>query len=218
MSRSYPWHTSIVATTFWVGGLFDPTAPDGSQVISTYDDNWFDNYGGCDGIVVDGVCRTEPRTGANDWFPSSMVPQQNPFYLDLPYDDLNNLVGFAFRAQVIPWAQDARYADVVDDQSVSLMKDRWVELRRGDRTCFGQIEDAGPGQYTDAAYVFGDDDRRPANHKFNNAGLDVSPAINGCLGFSELNGQDDRVDWRFVDDIDVPQGPWTKVVTHTNKP
>jgi len=33
----YPWHTDIVATTFWVGEVFDPNAADGSQVISTYD-------------------------------------------------------------------------------------------------------------------------------------------------------------------------------------
>ena len=33
----YPWHTDIVATTFWVGEVFDPNASDGSQVISTYD-------------------------------------------------------------------------------------------------------------------------------------------------------------------------------------
>lgn len=218
VSRTYPWHTKINATTFWVGEIFDPNAADGSQVISTYDDNWYANYGGCDGVIVNGVCQTEQRSAANGWFPTSMHPQQNPFYLDLPYDDLNDFLGRVNRAKVIPWAHDARYAQVVGDPSVSLMKDRWVELRRGGQTCFGQIEDAGPGQYSDASYVFGSNDQRPANHKFNRAGLDVSPALNGCLGFSELNGEDDRVDWRFVDTFDVPQGPWTKVVTGKEKP
>ena len=27
----YPWHNNIVATTFWVGEIMDPSAPDGSQ-------------------------------------------------------------------------------------------------------------------------------------------------------------------------------------------
>jgi hypothetical protein len=37
--------------------------------------------------------------------------------------------------------------------------------------------------------------------------------LTGCLSFSELNGDDDRVDWQFVDAADVPRGPWTKLVT-----
>jgi hypothetical protein len=93
------------------------------------------------------------------------------------------------------------------------MKNRWVVLRKDGHVCYGQIEDAGPGEYRDAAYVFGSDDRRPANTRYNGAGLDVSPALNGCLGFSYLNGEDDRVDWAFVDDADVPAGPWTRIVT-----
>ena len=60
------------------------------------------------------------------------------------------------------------------------------------------------GQYDDAEYVFGADDERPKNTKFNSAGMDVSPAVNGCLGFSDINGEDDRVDWRFVEVTDVP--------------
>src|SRR5262245_26802443 len=47
--RHYPWHTGIVATTFWVGEVFDPHSPNGSQVISTYDAHWMRHYGGCDG-------------------------------------------------------------------------------------------------------------------------------------------------------------------------
>ena len=61
--------------------------------------------------------------------------------------------------------------------------------------------------------MFGADDRRPANQLYNGAGLDVSPALNGCLGFAELNGANDRVDWQFVDDADVPPGPWRTAVT-----
>ena len=71
----------------------------------------------------------------------------------------------------------------------------------------------GEATFTPPVTVFGTDDRRPKSTRFNNAGLDVSPALNGCLGFGSLNGDQDQVDWRFVDDIDVPDGPWRRIVT-----
>ena len=212
-TRGYPWHRNIVATTFWVGEVMDPLATDGSQEYSTYDAHWLANYGGCDGIVEHGVCRTERRDASNGFFPTGMTPRQNPFYLDLPFDDINNPTAFSMRAKVIPWADDPGYRDRADDPTFSFMKNRWVQLRNGAATCYGQIEDAGPAVYDDAAYVFGTDDRRPANSRFNGAGLDVSPAVNGCLGFRQLDGQHDRVDWRFIDDVDVPDGPWKRVIT-----
>ncbi|MDJ0312300.1 hypothetical protein [Arthrobacter sp. H35-D1] len=208
----YPWHTDIVATTFWVGEVFDPSAADGSQVYSTYDDDWQARYGGCDGVLTP-ACQTEPRTAANGYMPSSMTPMENPFYLDLPYDDINDPAAFAERAKVIPWANDPGYAGQATNGNFSYMKNRWVRIAIKDRVCYGQIQDAGPGQYHDSAYVFGSDDARPANKKFNGAGMDVSPAINGCLGFSDLNGQNDRVDWQFVDESEVPDGPWRTIVT-----
>lgn len=212
-AAEYPWHTDIVATTFWVGEIFDPTAEDGSQVMSAYDANWLESYGGCDGVSADGDCRTEPRTADNGYFPSNMTPRENPFYLDLPFDDVNDETAFAQRGEVIPWADTSPYSEHVSDPSFSLMKNRWVRLSSGDKTCYGQIQDAGPANYHDADYVFGSDDRRPADNEFDGAGLDVSPALNGCLGFRELDGQDDRVDWQFVDEDDVPPGPWRTIVT-----
>lgn len=210
---AYPMHTGIVATTFWVGEIFDPNASDGSQVYSTYDSQWAAHYGGCDGVVTSGDCGTEARSAGNGYFPTSMTPRENPFYLDLPFDDVNDPAAFARRAAVIPWAAEPGYAGHETDPAFSYMKNRWVQISNGARTCYGQIEDAGPGQYNDADYVFGSDDQRPENTKFNSAGMDVSPALNGCLGFADLNGEDDRVDWRFVDVKDVPDGPWRTLIT-----
>lgn len=210
---TYPWHTDIVATSFWIGEIFDPYASDGSQLFSTYDSKWYDNYGGCDGVVIDDTCQTDRRTAANDFFPVGMTPRQNPFYLDLPVDDINNDTVFADRDSVIPWAGEAPYSDHQGDRRFSYMKNRWVELRSGDNVCFGQIQDAGPAVYDDVAYVFGTDDRRPVNTRFNGAGLDVSPALTGCLDFAEVNGTDNVVSWRFVEEEDVPEGPWTRIVT-----
>ncbi len=210
---AYPWHTQIVATTFWVGEVLDPDAVDGSQEVSAYDAEWMHHYGGCDGVREEGRCRTEERAAGNGYFPTAMTPLENPFYLDLPYDDVNDPVGFARRGDVIPWADDPAYAGRVDDAAFSLMKNRWVRIRHGAVTCYGQIQDAGPGAYNDARYVFGADDARPANADFNNAGMDVSPALNGCLGFPELDGRSARVDWQFVEEQDVPEGPWRTLVT-----
>lgn len=208
----YPWHTGIVSTTFWVGEVFDPTASDGSQVYSTYNSAWERSYGGCDGIAAP-TCQTEARTAAKGFMPSAMTPKENPFYLDLPFDDINDPAAFARRATVIPWANDPGYAGHAADKTFSYMKNRWVRIKLGSAVCYGQIEDAGPGQYNDADYVFGSTDARPANKKFNGAGMDVSPALNGCLGFTDLDGENDKVDWQFVDQSDVPAGPWLTIVT-----
>jgi hypothetical protein len=212
-SSRYPLHTNIVATTFWVGEIFDPQAADGSQVISTYDDHWLANYGGCDGVQSSSGCQTERRTAANGYFPTTMTPRQNPFYLDLPFDDVNDAQAAASRASVVPWAHEPAYVGLLASPDRSLMKNRWVAIKLGGSVCYGQIEDAGPGDYNDAAYVFGSNDARPANQRYGGAGMDVSPALNGCLGFTELNGDTDKVSWWFVDSAAVPPGPWTKIIT-----
>jgi len=142
-----------------------------------------------------------------------MKPKENPFYLDLPFDDVNDSKAFSRRAQVIPWANDPGYAGHATDPEFSYMKNRWVQITKGTKTCYGQIEDAGPGRYNDATYVFGSADARPQNREYNNAGMDVSPALNGCLGFASLDGENDRVSWRFVESSAVPNGPWRWVVT-----
>lgn len=238
-----PWHTGIVATTFWVGEIFDPTLPDGSQICSTYDSQWAFHHtgvdlgtvpgsasgcggsirGGCDGVANDAgtTCRTERRTRANGFYPThGPAPLENPFYLDLPFDDLNDPVGFRTRCQVVPWSRDRGYRGHCRDRGFSYLKNRWVAIiGPHGRRCFGQIEDAGPSHgrlYHDARYVFGTRDARPRQRRFNNAGMDVSPALNGCLGFRSLDGQNDRVRWRFVERRQVERGPWLRTITRSD--
>lgn len=206
---AYPWHTDIVATVFWVGEIFDPNAADGSQVVSAYDDAWEQHYGGCDGSTASGGCQTIPTDAAQGYFPTQMTPHENPFYLDLPYADFDGARPKPGRTQAIPWAR----GQPDPGPGVSLMKNRWVRLLRDGRTCYGQIEDAGPGQYDDVAYVFGANDARPRNRRFNGAGMDVSPALRDCLGFVGLDTDENRVDWQFVEIADVPDGPWKRLVT-----
>ena len=45
--------------------------------------------------------------------------------------------------------------------------------------------------------------------------MDVSPALNGCFRFTDINGEIDRVNWRFVEEKDVPAGPWLTIVTRS---
>lgn len=212
LGRTLPWHLCLVATTFWVGEIHDPNAEDGSQMISAYDGWWYDRYGGCDGDTTDGTCQTEERIPSNDFFPRNMQPKENPFYLDLPFNDVSNATAFSLR-HLIPWAEDPGYAGNLQNTNFSYLKNRWVELQFQDKTCFAQIADAGPAVYDDFEYVFGENDVRPKSQEYDNAGLDVSPAVVGCLGFIELNGTQTGVSWRFVEAIDVPPGPWKKVVT-----
>lgn len=238
-ARTYPEHTHVVATTFWVGEVFQNNVSDGSQICSTYDKSWAfhwsgginsglspagtacegSSYGGCDGISSHGgrTCETEIRTAENGYFPTRATPAENPFYLDLPFDDLNDPTAFAHRCQIIPWANDPGYKGHCADPHFSYMKNHWVKLiGLSGNVCYGQIEDAGPSHdslYHDSAYVFGSDNMQPIQGKFNNAGADVSPALNSCLGFRELNGETDRISWQFVDDMFVPAGPWRRIVT-----
>jgi hypothetical protein len=67
--------------------------------------------------------------------------------------------------------------------------------------------------YGDAGYVFGAADQRPRSQLAHNTGMDVSPALRDCLGFSGLNNDRNTVDWHFVDIGEVPRGPWRLIVT-----
>ena len=233
----YPLHTGIVATTFWVGEIFNANVADGSQVCSAYDSKWAFHWSGgvnlgtdpstdCKGAPIGGCdgrpsgtgtsfkCETEPRQPSNGYFPTNSLvhPAENPFYLDLPFDDVNDPTAFEERCRVIPWAAGSSQCS---KQNYSFMKNHWVAITGPNgHTCYGQVEDAGPAHgslYHDANYVFGHSNAQPIQGQFNNAGMDVSPALNGCLGFKELDGDSDKVSWRFVDS--PPAGPWTKIIT-----
>jgi hypothetical protein len=209
-SSTYPTHTNITATVFWIG---EPVGNGSTEnnAVSAYDDRWLEHYGGTDDH---GYVRRYP------YFPR-FVPHENPFYLDLPYDDfLADGSPRPARMRDVPWAaaeSDYIAAAMKRNTPFSLMKNRWVKvshMRNGTvRTCYGQVEDAGPYRYDDADYVFGNGDARPRNHRAHNAGIDVSPALRDCLGFTGLNNDSNRVSWQFVAQTEPPPGPWRRVVT-----
>jgi hypothetical protein len=132
--RTYPLHTNINATTYWVGELFQNT-PDGSQVCSAYNSNWLYSFfrlaqvnnckaptsgyvSGCDAVLKNTAGKCDDvnsiaslRTPANGYFPPGLQAiYENPFYIDLPYDDYNptdatDITGYATRCADIPWAK-----------------------------------------------------------------------------------------------------------------
>jgi hypothetical protein len=183
----HSWKIGISTTIFWIGErptINNPVPND----RSSWDPNWFSNYGGYD----------DPNSKSRkDFIPMSFLPRQNPFYVALPYNDIEGGHTKSEAKDVIPWFKDAF---VRDGQSV--LKGRWIAIRHANKVCYAQWEDCGPF-YTDHwQYVFGDE--RPKPNLNRSAGLDVSPAVRDYLGLSNL----DVCDWKFVEIRDVPPGPW----------
>lgn len=194
-TSSYYLHKNITSTVFWVG---EPQGGGSSEdnALSAWDDAWELHFGGFD--------NPNSRIGL---LPVGFTPKENPFYLDVPYNDFTDSGNRKSNAaQVVPWASTKTWGS-----KESMMKNRWVKLIRNGVTCYGQLEDAGPYQYDDTAYVFGI--AAPKSKLANNAGLDVSPGLRDCLKFVGLNNSDNKVDWQFIEASDVPAGPWKQVVT-----
>lgn len=175
-----------VTTVFWVG---EDATEDNSFIhnrASAWDEDWEGTFGGYDD--------PDERCG---YVPCSFRPSQNPFYVALPYNDLENDGTKKKNAHVMPWYDPAIPA------YVSQMHGQWVAVEREGKVCYGQVRDTGPYEQDDIAYVFGDTPK-PKNTIGMKAGLDVSPAMRDCL---ELGGVG-LTFWKFIDEADVPEGPW----------
>jgi hypothetical protein len=104
-------------------------------------------------------------------------------------------------AKVVPW-----FIEAFRDVRTSVCKGRWVEIRHGIKSCYAQWEDVGPFRADHSTYIFGDD--RPLPNLNHGAGIDVSPAVRDYLGLASI----DIVDWRFVEQSAVAEGPWSLYV------
>lgn len=186
----YPWRREIVTTTFWIGENSSKNNPVPNHA-SSWDPKWTSNYGGSD----------EPDTAkrTSEYTPAAFTPGQNPFYIALPYNDMEHGAHKLEASKVIPWF----YKDY-KGPTKSVCKGRWLAIRHGNKVCYAQWEDAGPFRTDHWEYVFGNERPRPNLNR--GAGLDVSPAVRDYLG---MNGSD-VTDWKFVDFDEVPAGPWAK--------
>jgi hypothetical protein len=182
-SSCYPWKMAIVSTVFWIGEM--GSGPTNTR--SAWDRNWVSSYGGVDDPV---------RRKAYE--PAGFRPMENPFYVALPYCDMEAGRVKAEAAKVVPW-----FIAGFRGPGCSVCKGHWLEIRHGLKTCYAQWEDVGPFCTDSAGYVFGDE--RPSPNVNRGAGIDVSPAVRDYLGLGSL----DLVDWRFVEMSEVSAGPWS---------
>lgn len=180
-------HRDILGTVFWVGETAGPDNGHITNEVSAWDTNWMANYGGYD----------DPNS-RNGYFPASFTPKQNPFYFALPYTDFAEYKVRKESAKKIPW-----YSDSIGEKQ-TLLKNRWIAIGSGNKVCYGQWQDIGPGEYDDFDYVFGN--ARPKNSF---TGIDISPALRDCLG----TGGRPTIWWQFVGEGSVPAGPWRDIIT-----
>jgi hypothetical protein len=185
----YPWKKDIVTTVFWIGEQPGENNPVPNRA-SSWDKNWTGNYGGFDD--------PNPARRSN-YLPVKFTPRQNPFYCALPYNDKATNGHRPEAERVVPWFKAA-----YQGPAVSVCKDRWIAIRKGDRTVYAQWEDAGPFRTDHWEYVFGNERPKPNLNK--GAGLDVSPAVRDYLGLQST----DVTDWKFVEFTEVPHGPWAQ--------
>ncbi|NPA65597.1 MAG: hypothetical protein GXO11_01820 [Epsilonproteobacteria bacterium] len=191
--EKYALHENISATYFWVGeGASDENGYI-DNFASAWDEQWMQHYGGIDNPY-----------NRNGYLPADFTPLENPFYIALPYNDLDEDGNQKKEVKdILPW-YDANLS-----KNISQCKNRWVKitLLSNNKTVYAQWEDVGPFQTDDKNYVFGSSN--PINTINNNAGIDVSPAVRTYLNMQDI----DSVSWRFVDTEDVPDGPWKQIIT-----
>lgn len=190
---AYPWHFDITATYFYIGELPTKNNPT-PNTASSWDSAWDDNYGGFDDPNPANRC---PRT----YCPKGFTPRLNPFYVALPYNDIQKGGPKPEAPRVIPW-----YRRDKEGKYESVCRGMWVQIYYNGKYCFAQWEDCGPFVTDDWQYVFGG--ARPKNEKNKAAGIDISPAVRDYLG---IPGGMAKVHWRFVDFHLVPGGPWAKI-------
>ena len=195
----YPWKLNIVTTTFWVGEQAGQNNPV-HNFSSSWDKEWYKTFGGFDNPDVN-ARRALPDGGT---VPANFVPQGNPFYYALPYNDVERGKHKPEARSVIPWFNEA-----FEQEGRSVVKDRWIAIRKNlpngsSRVCYAQWSDCGPFRTDHWQYVFGNEYPRWNLNK--GAGLDVSPAVRDYLGMKGT----DVVDWKFVEFKDVPIGPWSR--------
>lgn len=192
----YPWRQNITATVFWIGEQPTENNPTPNHK-SSWDQEWAINFGGYDN--PDPAARVANHA-TGEFRPKGFTPRLNPFYVALPYNDV---AGWSRHkpeaAKVIPW-----FARMRPDPGKTVLKGRWIQIYNGKRSCYAQWEDCGPWVTDDWEYVF--HGKRPKNSANKGAAIDISPAVRDYLDLQ--SGQ--KCHWRFVEDAQVPYGPWKK--------
>jgi hypothetical protein len=194
VSTQYKIHKNVISTIFWVGETSSEDNDFIANLASAWDENWTTHFGGID-----------TPDSRNKYYPKAFIPKENPFYIALPYNDIDeNGDQKKDISTLIPWYSP------LDSSTQSICKNRWVKVSKGSKVAYAQWEDVGPFNENDKKYVFGD---LNASNTINaKAGIDLSPALKTYLDLKDI----DDVNWSFVDDNDVPEGAWKDIITISN--
>ena len=192
----YPWKLQVTCTIFWIGEQPSDRNPT-PNTKSSWDQRWSANFGGYDD--PDPANRIADFAGG-DFRPKAFIPKLNPFYVALPYNDVIGSTAHKPEAsRVIPW-----FRRLNPEPGKTVCKGRWLQIYNGSRICYAQWEDCGPWVTDDWEFVFGT--KPPKTTQNGAAGIDLSPSVRDYL--SLRSGQ--KVHWRFVEEGQVPYGPWKK--------
>lgn len=192
----YPWRTNVTATIFWIGEQPTPRNPT-PNCKSSWDTKWAINYGGYDDP---NPANRIANYATGEFRPKGFIPKLNPFYIALPYNDvISHRAHKPEAARAIPW-----FSKLNPSPGKTVCKGRWLQIYNGKTSCYAQWEDCGPWVTDDWEYVFGN--KPPKTKQNGSAGIDLSPAVRDYLGLK--SGY--KVHWRFVEESQVPYGPWKK--------
>lgn len=191
----YPWKQFVTSKLFWIGESSGRRSSNTGK--SSWDEKWLANFGGYDDPDP---AKRIANHAAGEFRPKGFIPKLNPFYIALPYNDLDKSHQRKPEAQkVIPW-----FTRIKPEPGQTVCKGRWIQVYRGGRSCYGQWEDCGPWETDDWQFVFGY--MPPKNTRNGAAGISISPAIRDYLGLKS----GDQLHWRFVEAEQIPHGPWSK--------
>jgi hypothetical protein len=177
-----------MTTIFWIGEDANAENAFIPNYASFWDPHWLESFGGVDS-----------PTNRNGYMPAAFTPRENPFYIALPFGETDEDGKLKESAKKIPGYGAGKGL---------LTRNRWVEIRYNGKSCFAQWQDVGPYEADDFEWVFGNANN-PKNTFGLKAGLDISPAAAQYLGMDDS----DKTEWRFVEERDVPDGPWKAIIT-----
>ena len=108
-----------MTTIFWIGERPSTNNPVPND-RSSWDPNWFSNYGGYD----------DPNSKSRkDFIPMSFLPRQNPFYVALPYNDVEGGHTKPEAKEVIPWFKSSFQLRMDDKEQTEIPVSR-VQTKR----------------------------------------------------------------------------------------
>lgn len=185
-------HENIVTTWFQAGA---PAGPD-DLGISNESSAWYSDWSQHMCTVDSDGSRELGQKGCD-----------NLYYFALPCADYDEAGPIPEHIEMSPWKSEV---------GGSAFKNRWIQvnLQLGSliRTVFVQWQDVGPLYTDDCEYVFGEERPRQERTGDVESALDISPAAFKYL-VGDLSIGRFKTEWHFVDEAEVPPGPWTKNIT-----